>query len=388
MQARLARRSKTKQAATAATAWRCLRQRRCRLELVELDARLQQRCSLVGVAGMHRGHVGGGQRVGEHTHTHALVVQGTEGRHAVIVGHEIGRHQLDVALGTPEHALQARQHQFALVRLAKHLVGRVHHQARGAPCKVAGQGPALAPLLHPGRADQRGRITLGFSHRLALGLAGRCDRALRSQLDERVGRGAVPVGVEGGDHRLDDRADGQHIEVGELHLVVDTEVFVAGVAPAHDRGQAVGGERLVVHATVEPREVARQVPGPTDAAAVRVGIEEPDLDAVVRVQARQQRVERGAAVVVVEQQAHTHAALGGGQHAPEQPAPGAVVAPDVALHVQADGGPIDQPQPRRKGVQAALEHDETRAWRLRSHRLEQAACEPPGARRCERMLWR
>jgi hypothetical protein len=97
----------------------------------------------------------------------------------------------------------------------------------------------------------------------------------------RAGGATGPVAVEVPRDLGHDRPDRQHVEVGERDALARVEVLVADVPPADDGGPVVGGERLAVHAPVQPREVgevAEQAP-----AAVPEGVEQAHLDVGVRV---------------------------------------------------------------------------------------------------------
>jgi len=67
------------------------------------------------------------------------------------------------------------------------------------------------------------------------------------------------------------------------------------------------------------------------------------------VECRQRRVQPGGAQIV-QQQAHAHAALGGGQQLGQQQRAGDVAAPDVVLHIQRAFGRARQQHAGGKGV--------------------------------------
>lgn len=86
------------------------------------------------------------------------------------------------------------------------------------------------------------------------------------------------------------------------------EVFVADVAPADDAGAVVGGEGFVVHTTVyagEVGKVAQRTP-----FADEKWVEQADLDVGMGVEGGEDVV-HAVGVVVIQQEAHAHAALGG-----------------------------------------------------------------------------
>ena len=63
-----------------------------------------------------------------------------------------------------------------------------------------------------------------------------------------------------------------------------------------------------------------------------------------------------AGVVVVQKQAHAHAAVGGGQHFLHQQAAGKVFAPDVVADVERHLGVVDQLGTGHKGVLGVVDH--------------------------------
>jgi hypothetical protein len=173
-----------------------------------------------------------------------------------------------------------------------------------------------------GRLFDRGGVRLQFFQFVG--------RSLPDDAFHRIGGIAAPVAVEVARHVADGGADGQHVHVPEQHAVGGAKVFVADIAAADDGGLVVGGERLVVHPAVQPVEV-RQVTerlGP----AQREGVVEPHLDVGMPVQ-RGQRPVQSRRAVVVQQEAHAHAAVGGLVQRLEQHDARHVVVPDVVLHV-------------------------------------------------------
>jgi hypothetical protein len=327
------------------------------LHLVEPDAGLQQRAAIPRVAGVHRHHVGGLERVRQHRHLHARRRQPAQHRRATARGHEVGRHQHQLALGPAERRAQALGQQRQAHGVAEALGRVVADQPRGGP--LEGE-PALQQLADEGAGGQRGQVVL--RHRRVLHRVGaaleqlRCVRAGRRQhVVQRVGRGAGPVALEvvgDGPYHLADR---QHVEVDEHHLVIGAEVLVADVTAADDADPTIGGVGLVVHAAVQPPEVDQVAQRPP--APLAEGIEQPHLDVGLGLQRGQQRV-HALGVVVVEQQPHPHAALGRAVQRLHQQAARGVGAPDVVLHVEGALGGVGDQHPGREGVVAVVQRDD------------------------------
>ena len=110
------------------------------------------------------------------------------------------------------------------------------------------------------------------------------------------------------------------------------------------------------------------------------GIEEPHLDVGMGVERGQRRVD-AAGAVVVQQQPHPHAALGGVAQGVEQQRARRILVPDVVLDVErAVGGPR-QERPRGEGIAASRRADGYRSFRDALPRVVPAPC-PGGFRRC------
>ena len=199
----------------------------------------------------------------------------------------------------------------------------------------------------------------------------RCDARISAR--RWPGRFAVPVRVEPGRDFAHHGASGEHVEVGECDRAVGAEVFVADVAAADDRRLVVGRERLVVHAPVDAREVGDEV---ADAqAAIGERVEQPHLDVRVRVQCYDRLVEaRG--VLVVEQQPHANAALGGLPERVVEQRASRVVSPDVVLHVETALGGTRQQHPRGERIARIDEGIDAGPARIGGDRRRQRAAEP------------
>ena len=178
-----------------------------------------------------------------------------------------------------------------------------------------------------------------------------------------VGRRAGPVAVKVVRNIAHHRAPGQHIQVGKQHPLGIAKVLVANIAPAHNAGLVVGGERFVVHAPVGALKVKHiaQHFGP----AQHKGVEQAHLNLGVGVQGVQQAVHSGGAAIV-KQQAHTHAPISRGEQIAQQHQPAGIGPPDVVLHIQAVCGLLDQKMAGRKSLLWTVQgHDGGDAlWRL------------------------
>ena len=139
-------------------------------EFIQGHASFKQVLAALGVAGMHRRHVGGLQRVGQYTNAHALLAQCHQRFHAIGRRHEIGRHQIHRLGGRLQHLLEPGQQQVFLLCFGQHLGRVVAHQLRGRPFK--GQR-ALDHAAHESGLAQRldislcRRVALCFSRVLA-----------------------------------------------------------------------------------------------------------------------------------------------------------------------------------------------------------------------------
>ena len=117
-----------------------------------------------------------------------------------------------------------------------------------------------------------------------------------------------------------------------------------------------------MHAPVEAREVeevSERAPPPQ-----HEGIEEPHLDVGLRVE-RGERFVEAAGVVVVEQQPHPDAAIGGAAQCVEQQRAREVVVPDVVLHIEAALGDIGEPNPRGERIASTEQWNDARQPRMR-----------------------
>src|SRR5881396_2819323 len=124
--------------------------------------------------------------------------------------------------------------------------------------------------------------------------------------------------------------DFQDVDVLKVKLA-EAEVHVADVAAAQNRGDAVGDELLVVHAAIHAREAGEQLAEAVESGAVDVGIEDPDLDVLMSVEARDQLVLLLEGAPVIEQHAHPHAAIGGVDEAVDDQRAGLIGVEDVVL---------------------------------------------------------
>ena len=113
-------------------------------------------------------------------------------------------------------------------------------------------------------------------------------------------------------------------------------------------------------------------------AAMHERIEEPHLDVGMRVE-RGDRLVHAARVLVVEQQAHPHAALGRlPQRLAQQPA-GGIAAQDVVLHVEAALGGAREQHARGERVAAVAERMDAGLARMRGLQRRDGAAEARAA---------
>ena len=156
------------------------------------------------------------------------------------------------------------------------------------------------------------------------------DIAFFDDAGDGVGGMACPIAVEVLRNFGHDAAGGEDVEVGKDGVFADFKIFVADIAPAEDGGAVVGGKGFVVHPAVEAWEVgqiAQRAPFAADE-----GVEQANFDIGMAVEGEQDVVQP-VGVVVVQQQAHAHAAFGGTVDQVEHELAGDVVVPDVVLEV-------------------------------------------------------
>ena len=123
----------------------------------------------------------------------------------------------------------------------------------------------------------------------------------------------------------------QHVQVGEREAGSGAEVLIGDVASPHHRDLVVGGERLVVHAPVDAREVSQEIE--PAAVAIDERVVEPHVDVGMRVERGNGGIE-SLGIEVVEQQAYPHPPLGRLPERLEQHVADVVAVPDEVLHVQ------------------------------------------------------
>ena len=121
-------------------------------------------------------------------------------------------------------------------------------------------------------------------------------------------------------------------------------VGVADVAAAEHRRLVVGGERLVVHAPIAADEVA----GDVEKAQAAIGerVEQPHLDALVRIESRDHPVLAGG-VQVVEEDAHPNAALGSPPDGVDHQPADSVGVPGICLDIERPLGRVGELHQRR-----------------------------------------
>ena len=150
---------------------------------------------------------------------------------------------------------------------------------------------------------------------------------------------ALPITVEVLRNLRHDGAAHHHVGVGKGVFAVDVEIFVADIAPADNADAVVGNQGFVVHPAVQPRKIGQIADKPP--FAVQKWVEQADLDVGVAVERGQDGV-HAVRVVIVQQQAHAHAAFCRLPEFLQQCQAGGVVAPNIILRVNRNGGVVEQ----------------------------------------------
>jgi hypothetical protein len=145
------------------------------------------------------------------------------------------------------------------------------------------------------------------------------------------------------------------VEVARLCRV---EIGVADVPAADDGEAAIGNPGLVVHAARHAEGAQGELEAAADAVcAVPARIEQPDLDAGMRIEFEIARIV-AAGVDVVDQQSDAHAAIGRSDDLAHEQAAGGILAPVVILQVEAAAGAAGGEGPCGKGLRALREQDD------------------------------
>ena len=150
---------------------------------------------------------------------------------------------------------------------------------------------------------------------------------------------ALPITVEILRNLRHDGTAHHHVGVGKGVFAVDVEIFVADIASADNADAVVGNQGFVVHSSVQPRKVGQIADKPP--FAVQKWVEQADLDVGMAVEGGQDGV-HAVRVVVVQQQAHAHAAFCRLPEFLQQCQAGDVVAPNIILRVNRHGGVVQQ----------------------------------------------
>ncbi|MNF86076.1 hypothetical protein D3C84_684990 [compost metagenome] len=168
-------------------------------------------------------------------------------------------------------------------------------------------------------------------------------RSARQEFIDRLAQRTVPILVEAVAQLLGDRADAEHVDVGEIQVGLGIEILVPQVTAANDGGAVVRQPQLVVHAPVLQRQIEQPPHGPRHAgAAAQVQrVEQADLDLRVRRQRGDDPVE-AIAGGVVEQDSHAYATVGSLEQFVHQHPCADAVMDDVVLQVEAALGVADQ----------------------------------------------
>ena len=150
-----------------------------------------------------------------------------------------------------------------------------------------------------------------------------------------IGLLAVPVGIEDAAQSLHHAAHDQYIHIDEIARRTSSEVLVRDIAPAHDRGDAVRDEQLVVHSAIETLKVderCHELGGDALPTAAE-WIEHAHFHVRERSEAAKHLIAAGRVEVIYEQ-AHAHAAQRRVAEVPHEQAPGAIVCNEVVLDVE------------------------------------------------------
>ncbi len=180
---------------------------------------------------------------------------------------------------------------------------------------------------------------------------------------------AIPVVVE---TRLEFRHDRTHhrdIEVAKADRDrARIEVVIGDIPAADDGDRRVGREQLVVHAVVKPARVKHELDAlhKGHRAAIRKGIEQPDLDVVMLVERgeRLARVRQRKGIQVVDEYADPDAAIRGVQHAVEEQLSGVVFHEQEVLDVQRPFRGSDQLRAQQQAIEPARKQMESRQSRM------------------------
>ena len=193
-----------------------------RLELEEPDASAQQRLAAFGVAGMDGGYIGRGQRVGEDAH---LSRRGRPAPPAPRCHPRPARSRARPGRATScgrADGLRTRSGKSS--SSVRSSVSSVFAGSSCTSCAGAHSKPSSLreQVAHHRRGADRLDVLDGFrSARTAANcaLVSSADglRPAPTRARRRVGGGAVPVQVELLDTSAHDRADGDHVQVGEDH---------------------------------------------------------------------------------------------------------------------------------------------------------------------------
>ena len=329
---------------------------------VEFHACGQQRHAARRVTGVHRHDVGGGQRIGHDAHPHAARGHVAQHLDAAFARHEIGCLVIQfTARGLACDGQRARHGRRGLVSAGLLAHRRLRDHVPVGPGHVLGAGQDPCQKFVPARAvfrirPQPLRSILAQVREMQGVIVGRrrCPQRLHRHRDA-----AVPVFIETAFDLAHHLARGEQIHVAEIGLRAPFEITVADIAPAHHDGRPVHGEHLVVHAVAERAEVHQQLQIARPARAAGERVEQAHLDVGMRVDARQRGVVQ-VEFVVVQQQAHAHAAIGGGDQLLDQEGAALVGVEDVVLDVDGTLGHVGQRGAGQQRADAVVDEPEAR----------------------------
>jgi len=178
-----------------------------------------------------------------------------------------------------------------------------------------------------------------------------------AELRNRNGVLARPIRLETLCRLLRDGTADEDVHVLKVQLAA-AEILVANVAPAEHHGRVIGDELLVVQAPVDSREAGQQLAQPVYPRSVDIGIEDTDVDVLVRIQSGHDVVFLVQRAPVIEQDADSYAAISGGDESIDDQRPGLVGVEDVVLQIQRAVGELDQDGACHEGVEAGGQEPE------------------------------
>ena len=171
----------------------------------------------------------------------------------------------------------------------------------------------------------------------------------------------MPVSVEHPRQIADDRAAREHIKIAIVGDGVHAIIDVADIAATDDRRRIVGHHQFVVHAAIDPAEVANEVE--TGPPAVGERVEQTNLDIGVGIEGGDNRIV-GFVVRIVDEQPHLDPTSSRLHHAVDDDPASRIAVPDVVLHVEAALGQVAQRQTDDEGFASVVQEAEAGEARM------------------------